>query len=239
MRRVSQVPPRSTPTLDLRDLPPDAFRPLPRHRHGLSREQVQAAQAGRIILATAEVISERGYAATTVIDIAKRAGVSRKTFYELFADKEEAFLAAYTGVSLLVEHTAAALDAQPAAGSDPRELALAGTTALLGTLAEHAALTRMFFLEALGAGPRIQLRRDAAIEQFTVRLTPVLAELRAAERPDLEPIDHALARAMIGASVEAIVRHLVHHPPETLGDLAPELAHLFLRILVPAPATRS
>lgn len=238
MRRVPQVPPRSTPALDLRDLPPDAFRPLPRHRHGLSREQVQASQAGRIILATAEVISERGYAAATVIDIAKRAGVSRKTFYELFADKEEAFLAAYTGVSLLVEHTAAALDAEPAAGSDPRELARAATTALLGTLAEHPALTRMFFLEALGAGPRIQLRRDAAIEQFAERLTPLIAALRAAERPDLEPIDLAFARAIIGASVEAIVRHLVHHPPETLGDLAPELADLLLRLVLPGTAER-
>ena len=43
----------------------------------------------------AQVVAEKGYAATTVADVVERAGVSRRTFYEQFADKEACFLAAY------------------------------------------------------------------------------------------------------------------------------------------------
>ena len=42
-----------------------------------------------------EVVSERGYPETRVVDVIGVAGVSRKTFYELFDSKEDCFLAAY------------------------------------------------------------------------------------------------------------------------------------------------
>lgn len=224
---------RSDPKLDLTGA---AFLPsLPRHRHDLSREQVQASQAGRIVLGAAEVIAERGYAAATVTEITRRVGVSRKTFYELFADKEEVFLAAYKSVEPLVEYTAAALTAaansdESNSGTDP---VLVATTTLLDTLSEYPALTRMFFLEALGAGPRIRLRRDEAIDQFAQGLAPFLAAVRSADRPDLEPIDQALARAILSAGVEAIVAHLVRNPSERLSALAPDLAQIIRRLTAP------
>ena len=56
---------------------------LPRHRHALPRDTVRASQIVRILLATAEVVAERGYAATSVAQIVKRAGVSTRTFYEI------------------------------------------------------------------------------------------------------------------------------------------------------------
>src|SRR6476659_5078578 len=71
------------------------IRPLPRGPHSLSRDEVVASQRGRMIEAMAETVAEKGYAATTVADVVARAGVSRKTFYEHFADREECFLAAY------------------------------------------------------------------------------------------------------------------------------------------------
>ena len=60
---------------------------LPRGRHGLSREEVAAQQRTRILAATVDVVAELGYPETRVVDVIKRAGVSRKTFYELFDDK--------------------------------------------------------------------------------------------------------------------------------------------------------
>ena len=68
---------------------------LPSGRHGLTREAVVASQRSRLIDAMAQVVAERGYPATTVADVVERAGVSRRTFYEQFADKEACFLAAY------------------------------------------------------------------------------------------------------------------------------------------------
>ena len=68
---------------------------LPRGRHGLPREAVTESQRNRIHQAMIEVVSERGYPETRVVDVIGVAGVSRKTFYELFDSKEDCFLAAY------------------------------------------------------------------------------------------------------------------------------------------------
>ena len=68
---------------------------LPRGRHGLPREAVTESQQRRIVQAMIEVVAERGYPETRVVDVIGVAGVSRKTFYELFASKEDCFLAAY------------------------------------------------------------------------------------------------------------------------------------------------
>src|SRR4051794_31061826 len=61
----------------------------------LRRDEVAASQRGRMLRAMAEAASERGYVNTVVSDVVERAGVSRKTFYEHFTDKEECFLASY------------------------------------------------------------------------------------------------------------------------------------------------
>lgn len=57
---------------------------LPRGRHGLPREAVAESQRGRIQAAMIDVVAARGYADTRVVDVIGAAGVSRKTFYELF-----------------------------------------------------------------------------------------------------------------------------------------------------------
>src|SRR5947209_4582124 len=68
---------------------------LPKGRHGLSREQVVASQRTRLLRATIELGTERGFASLTLTDIVGRAGVARSTFYEYFADKQQCFLAAF------------------------------------------------------------------------------------------------------------------------------------------------
>src|SRR5258706_9322051 len=60
---------------------------LPSGRHGLTREAVVASQRGRLVDAMAQVVAEKGYPAATVADVGERAGGSRRTFYEQFADK--------------------------------------------------------------------------------------------------------------------------------------------------------
>src|SRR5215470_18432448 len=71
---------------------------LPRGRHGLRRSFVAANQRERILSATAQAATELGYAEMSVEAIIARAGVSRRTFYEQFKNKEDAFLAAYDAV---------------------------------------------------------------------------------------------------------------------------------------------
>ena len=76
--------------------PPARERPRePAPRPELSREFVAEHKRKRIMMATAELTAERGYEATKISDIVKRAGVARKTLYENFSGKEEVFLATF------------------------------------------------------------------------------------------------------------------------------------------------
>jgi len=67
--------------------------PLPRGRHGIDRDEIRAHQRARLIEATIECVAERGYPTTTVGHIVARARVSRETFYELYSDKEDCYVA--------------------------------------------------------------------------------------------------------------------------------------------------
>ena len=68
---------------------------LPAGRHGLPRAFVVSNQRERILDAVLQAASRSGYAAMRIEDVIAIAGVSRRTFYDHFANKEEAFLAAY------------------------------------------------------------------------------------------------------------------------------------------------
>ena len=107
-------------------------RPLPRGPHNLARDDVLASQRVRMLEAMAETVAAQGFTATTVGDVVSGAGVSRKTFYEHFRDKEECFLAAFdSGVDALLEAIAAAPPEEPTR----RSLVRARVSAYLVTLA--------------------------------------------------------------------------------------------------------
>src|SRR4051812_42933268 len=76
----------------------------------------------RLVLGMVTAVAERGYAATTITDVVRHARVSRRTFYEHFADKEACFLAAYDAVSDAVLADIAGA-AEEAAGWESRVLA--------------------------------------------------------------------------------------------------------------------
>src|SRR5262245_64584126 len=79
------------------EFPPERSR-LPPGRHGLPREFVARNQRERLIAGLAEAVAENGYAGTTIAHITRHAAVSRRTFYEHFASKDECFVAAYDTV---------------------------------------------------------------------------------------------------------------------------------------------
>ena len=66
--------------------PQPVLRVLPRGPHGLSRDQIVASQRARLLAGAIEAVAARGYVGTAVADIIARAGVSRRTFYELYED---------------------------------------------------------------------------------------------------------------------------------------------------------
>jgi AcrR family transcriptional regulator len=203
---------------------------LPRHRHRLSRETVRASQAMRIVTATAEIVAERGYAAASVGAIVERAGVSTRTFYELYADKEEAFIAAYAAIDAVIARVVKAAGTADA----PREMLRAGVRAYLEALAEAPAFTRMFVIEAVAAGPRVLARRSESFGDF-VRTFSVPLKLAAAAEPGLPEPDEVIVLAVLGGINELVLQHVVERGAETLPELAPIVDELIERVFFSAP----
>src|ERR1700753_228962 len=94
------------------------YRRLPTGAHGLTREQVELDQRERLRSAMIELIAERGYPAVRILDLTQLAHVSRPTFYNLFADKEELLLGAYEDIA---GRTTMRVGEAYAAGATPEE----------------------------------------------------------------------------------------------------------------------
>jgi AcrR family transcriptional regulator len=201
--------------------PAQRWRP-PRGRHGLPPEVVARSQRERLLEATMRVVAAKGYAATTVADLTREAGISRTTFYALFADKEACFLAAYdNAVDGLVRRISAAYEGEERWPDRAR----AGLATLLEALAADPAQARLALVDVTAAGPAAQRRLRAAVQ----RLTPFFDEGR-----DFAPGGRALpanvSRMAAGAVVGLIVDELVAGRTDELPSL---LSDLLFATLVP------
>ncbi|WP_083612550.1 TetR/AcrR family transcriptional regulator [Mycobacterium sp. ST-F2] len=209
---------------------------LPRHRHGLTRDEVRQSQETRVQVATVEVVAEHGYAGASVRQIASRAGISTKTFYELYPDKEAAFLATYAAVDLLVEwmRDAAAIATTAA------EVIEAGARTYLGTLASQPAFTQSLVIEAVASTDRIRARRSQGLADFAGVLVQHLRRVRGAAGPDPAPTssDRALLVGALGGVNELVVQHLGSASVATLLDIL-DMARILLERIVLTPAERS
>src|ERR1700678_1406899 len=75
------------------------YKRLPHGPHRLARDEVIANQRKRIYGALIEAVSQGGYDGTSVKQVIALAGVSRRSFYEQFANKQEAFMAAFDAIA--------------------------------------------------------------------------------------------------------------------------------------------
>src|SRR3954471_1886353 len=204
-----------------------APRPLPRGPHNLARDDVLASQRQRMLDAMVEIVAAKGYAATTVGDVVSGAGVSRKTFYEHFSDKEECFLAAFdSGVDALLEAIAAA---QP---EEPTRLGLvrARVRAYLVTLAARPAFAHTFLIEVFAAGPRALERRQRVHSRFEQFLAHLHTEARR-EFPDLPPVSDATWVAAVGAVSEVVSQRVREGRTEDLPELEDTLVEIQAALL--------
>ena len=200
---------------------------LPRHRHALSREEVRGSQTGRLLLATAAAVSELGYADTTVAAIIGRAGVSRKTFYEVFADKEAAVLAAFTGVEQMLHR----VTASTAGHDDPVAMIRTALAVFLDALAAQPQFTRMLVIEAPGAGPRIRERRNQALRTMASAVTARVNEVRR-DHPGYAATSEDLVVGALGGVLEVCAQHLSRGDATELPALLPTLTTLVESVLI-------
>ena len=131
--------------------------PLPRGRHDLTRGQVEQSQRLRLAVAMAEACVGRGYSDTPVAAVLELAGVSRQTFYALYANRLECFLEALDLVGeVLVGRLADAVAAQEGL---PLDRAIAALDGYLQAIVDHPAFARLYVVEAHAAGPRAKKKK--------------------------------------------------------------------------------
>lgn len=176
---------------------------------------VSRVQRDRIFHALAEVASERGYAAATIGMVLERARISRRTFYDLFDDKDACFLSAYReAVDSALETVREACAEQ----SDPAERIRQGVHALTDLAAAEPAIGRLCVTEVLAAGPPGQAARSETIDRFSELVSAQLREMRV---PDATI--EIQTRTLVGIVSEALYDRLSRHDTEHLGQLVDEL----------------
>jgi AcrR family transcriptional regulator len=190
---------------------------LPPGRHGLSRSFVEANQRQRILDAVADVVSLAGYQSMSVEDVVGAAGVSRRTFYDNFKSKEDAFLTAYDEIgSRLVLTVKAAYDAS--------ETFPEGVVACLRAFLEFVAsvphYADMCIVEVLAAGPPALARRNAVMNAMAELLQQGAATMKDGIRPP-----QLTAETIVGGIYEVVYSRVLQGKTAELPSLLADLAY--------------
>lgn len=196
------------------------MKPLPRGRHGLSREFIAENQRERLLAAITDSLEEHGYDGTTVAAISSRAGVSKSDFYQHFGSKDECFLFAYDEAveRLRVDVVSACADENDWAAG-----VCAGLDAALSGLAAEPGQANLLLVEGLRAGPGIYGRFQGAVESFVPYLRDGAPDGASAGRPP-----EAAEEAVVGGIASLLGRRVLAGEASGLRRFFPELAEFAL-----------
>src|SRR3954471_4183108 len=170
---------------------------VPRGRHAPPLEGRLSVQRRRLFDAAAIVFSRVGYADASAEAISREAGMSKATFYEHFANKEECLVALFQYASKAV--LGVLVDAARRAGPDYQDRHRAGLRAILEIVEANPSIAQAILVETVGAGPRVAELRDHALN--TVAQVMYAETVRGAERgggPAFASADEAFA--IVGAT---------------------------------------
>lgn len=183
----------------------------------------------RLLDAMVESVARKGYADTTIADLAAIARVSRRTFYEHFATKEECLIALYEAAS---KQALAVLRDALDPSHDPLTQAEQALNAYLATMASNPALLKTLFVAILGLGPTgLQARRrvNRQLADFIVEV--VNRPHDGAQHP---PLTEALATSIVGGIHELVLQKVEQDRVDELPELTAATAQ-FVRAVVYGP----
>jgi AcrR family transcriptional regulator len=193
---------------------------LPPGRHLIPPDFVAQNQRERMLLATAELVAERGYQKTTIELIAKTAKVALSTFYEQFSSKEECFLAAFDEtVAAAAEVYKELLDPE----QDWAEQISAAIEITLEMVVKEPARARLCVVESQAAGGAALARYQAMLE----RVAPKLREGRE-HNPRASRLPDGLEVAIVGGLAWLIHQRLISDRDEEIKALLPEMLQVTL-----------
>jgi len=197
---------------------------LPRGPHSLSRAEVESHQRERILAAMVAAAGTKGYSSTTITDITRRARVSRDTFYERFANKEQCFLAAYDAiVRELLDRMVAVGTSAPSYVENVRN----GVRAYLSFWSERPDAARVCTVEVVAAGNEALVHSEHTLRGFA-RLYRTIAEQARTEQPALPAIPEIVPRAIVVATLELITDYVREDRVGSLPAFEDDLLYLWL-----------
>jgi AcrR family transcriptional regulator/DNA-binding MarR family transcriptional regulator len=194
-------------------------------RDSHSRDKVDGIQRARILSAMAEVVTEQGLPAATVANVVARAGVSRRTFYELFADREECFLAAFDHAAGLAAAAVLAEYRRPGAW---RDRIRAGLLALLEFLDEEPSLGALCVVHSLGAGPAALERRGRIVDTLIAAVGEGARRQEDGRRGATATTAPLTAEGVVGAVLAVIHARLVQPTGRPMVELLGPLMNMIV-----------
>jgi AcrR family transcriptional regulator len=203
---------------------------VPRGRHAPPLEVRLEVQRGRLLEAASRVFARAGYAEASAESISREAGMSKATFYEHFANKEECILALFDVARDVILRAMG--EAAGAAGGDPQARLRAGVRAFLEVLASHPDDAQTLLVEIIGAGPRAAERRDTILTGFAAVLDRD-NETAAAKGTINRFASTDDAFAVVGAIAELASRQVRLGMPADVRDLEPVIERLIVGLVAP------
>ncbi len=188
-------------------------------------------QRSRLLSAAVRALDELGYSDVSVADITARARVSRRTFYELFPDREACLAAALEDA---LDALARELEAAGVGRLGWRERVRSGLFVILSFFDREPVLARVCVVQALRGGPRVLERR----ERVLAGLAAVVDEGRRVG-PRAERHTGLMAEGVVGAAFSIVYARLLRGSREPLVELLGELMEMIvLPYLGAVPARR-
>jgi AcrR family transcriptional regulator len=176
---------------------------------------VVASQRERIMQAMVELVGEVGYAETNVRGILDRAGVSRKTFYELYATKDECLFAVYDAAAQAMRGVVRTAYER---GVTPQERLDSITDIVLRWVDEEPELARLCLVEVPSSGVAGQKRLTATLSWLSSTMADLLGDL---------DVPEVLPELLVGGVHQMIVHRIVNDGAGTLPALAGELSEVW------------
>jgi AcrR family transcriptional regulator/DNA-binding MarR family transcriptional regulator len=189
-----------------------------------ARGQVDEMQRARLLGAAVRVVDELGWSSVTVADIASRARVSRRTFYDLFANREECLLAVLDDTVRQLERDLAQAGLEDDASWADR--VRAGLFTILSFFDREPNLARLCVVQALRGGPRVLVWR----EDILARLAGIIDQGRG-ESARGEDCTVLTAEGLVGAASTIVYSRL--HASKRREPLVSLLGELMSMIVLP------
>jgi AcrR family transcriptional regulator len=182
------------------------------------RERVSEIQRARIVTAITELVREGGVAGITVAHVVERSGVSRRTFYELFSDRDDCLSAAFE--QALERAAATVLLVYEASGEAWEARIRASLAALLGFLDAEPAMGGLLVVDALAAHRAVLERRASVVRALIDAVHQ--GGIRPLGGPGRRP-KRIVAEGAVGAVLAVVHARLSLQDPKPLAGLLNEL----------------